>query len=102
MVQIFTKENFKDDVINSKIPVLVDFYAEWCGPCKMMAPIIEEFSVDYEGKYKVGKVNIDQDEQLASEYGVMSIPTIKVFKNGKVVSTSVGATTKAHLLEMMQ
>lgn len=93
-----TSENFNKEVIQSEVPALVDFYADWCGPCKMMAPIMEEISEALGEKATVGKLNIDQNQDLAMEYGVMSIPTILVFKDGKVVKTFVGVTNKNDIL----
>ncbi len=97
----FTKENFNDEVIKSDVPVLVDFYADWCGPCKMMIPVVEELAKTYEGKAKVGKVNVDEQGELAEEFGVMSIPAFVVIKNGKVVDQALGAMTKAKLEAML-
>ena len=97
----FTKENFNDEVIKSDIPVLVDFYADWCGPCKMMMPVVEELAKTYEGKAKVGKVNVDEQGELAEEFGVMSIPSFMVIKNGKVVDQALGAMAKAKLEAML-
>jgi thioredoxin 1 len=93
----FTDSNFDNEVLQSNVPVLVDFYADWCGPCKMMAPIIDELSKEYEGKAKIGKINVDQNGQTAQKYKVMSIPTILVIKNGEVVDTIVGAVPKQQL-----
>ena len=92
--QTFTDNNFKDQVLESKTPVVVDFWAPWCGPCKMVSPIIEELAKDYEGKVVVGKLNVDENQQTAGQYGVMSIPTVMVFKNGKPVQSMVGAQGK--------
>lgn len=96
---MLTKDNFDEVVLKSDKPVLVDFFAEWCGPCRMLGPVLEEFSKEYEGEYVVGKVNIDEQEELAASYGIMSIPTIKVFKNGEVTKTALGFQTKDELLE---
>jgi thioredoxin len=87
---IFSDENFAEEVENSSGVVLVDFFATWCGPCKMLAPVIEELAVEYNGKCKVGKLDVDQAPNMAQKYGVQSIPTILVFKDGKVVDTSLG------------
>jgi len=91
---ILTDKNFEEEVLNSKIPVLVDFWAEWCGPCRMTGPVIDELAKEYEGKIKVGKVNVDENQQTASKYSVMSIPTILLFKDKEVVKTMVGYQTK--------
>ena len=90
----FTETNFQAEVIGSDVPVLVDFWAPWCGPCKMIAPIMEELSNEYDGRLKVGKVNTDDNQQVASQYGIMSIPTIMIFKNGEVVERIIGAHPK--------
>ncbi|MBN2119748.1 MAG: thioredoxin [Candidatus Omnitrophica bacterium] len=89
--------NFKKEVLESDIPALVDFWAEWCGPCLMVAPVLKEIAREYEGKLKVCKVNVDDAPHTASKYGVMSIPTLAVFKNGKVVDKVVGALPKTEL-----
>lgn len=94
MATVFTNENFKSEVLDSDIPVLVDFWAVWCGPCKMLAPTIEQLSKEFEGKAKVGKVNVDDNQQLAAQYGIMSIPTIIIFKGGKVVEQFIGVQPK--------
>jgi thioredoxin 1 len=91
---ILTKENFKAEVLDSKIPVLVDFWATWCGPCKMIGPIIDELAKEYDGKAKVGKVNSEEQTDLAGEYGVISIPTLIFFKNGTPVDQIIGAVPK--------
>ncbi|MDP8264996.1 MAG: thioredoxin [Candidatus Aceula lacicola] len=94
-----TEQNFEQEVIGSDVPVLVDFGAEWCGPCKMMGPIVDELADELAGKAKVGKVNVDEAQGLAVKYGVMSIPTLILFKNGEAVDQSVGAMAKDQLLE---
>lgn len=93
----FTDANFEQEALKSSIPVVVDFYADWCGPCKMIAPIIEQLSGEYEGRVKIGKVNTDENRGVASKYSIMSIPTILFIKDGKVVDTAVGAMPKAAL-----
>lgn len=85
-----TKDNFESEVIKSELPVLLDFWATWCGPCKMLAPIIEQIAEKYEGKAKVGKVNVDEQPELAAAFDVSSIPTVVVMKNGKIANLSVG------------
>lgn len=98
---ILTKENFDNEVLNSDMPVIVDFWASWCGPCKMLAPVIEELAKDLEGRVKVGKVNVDEQNELAAKYQIMSIPTVLLFKNGAVAATSVGVRPKEQLLEAL-
>lgn len=93
----FTTANFEKEVLDADIPVLVDFYADWCGPCKMMAPVIEKLAEEYDGKVKVGKCNIDEEDGLARMYRVMSIPTMKIFVQGKDTATVVGAVPKEQL-----
>jgi len=93
----FTDANFQEEALNSDIPVVIDFYADWCGPCKMMAPIIDELAGVYEGKVKIGKVNTDENRGVASKYSIMSIPTLLFIKNGQVVDTAVGAMPKQAL-----
>lgn len=90
----FTDANFQEEALQSNIPVIVDFYADWCGPCKMMAPIIDQLATEYEGKVKIGKVNTDENRAIASKYNIMSIPTIIFIKDGEVVETTVGALPK--------
>lgn len=97
MAYKFTDDNFQSDAIESSIPVVVDFYADWCGPCKMMSPVIDELASDYEGRVRIGKVNTDENRGVASKYNVMSIPTIILLKDGQVVDTIVGAVPKTVL-----
>ena len=95
-----TSENFEKEVLESNEPVLIDFYATWCGPCKMMSPIVEEIAKELEGKIKVFKVDTDEEQDLAIKYGIMSIPTFMVFKNRKVEKTAVGMRDKEELINM--
>lgn len=91
---IFTDQNFKQEVLDSKTPVLVDFWAEWCMPCRIVSPIVEELGKEYADKLKVGKLNVDENGKTAQSYGVMSIPSLLVFKDGEVVKTMIGAQSK--------
>ncbi|MGN0321896.1 MAG: thioredoxin [Oliverpabstia sp.] len=100
MANVFTTENFEKEVLQSDVPVLVDFWATWCMPCKMLAPVIEEIAAEADG-YKVGKVDVDQEPELAQKYRIMSIPSILVFKNGKVAASTVGVQPKAALKELL-
>jgi len=97
----FTKENFEKEVLESDLPVLVDFWAPWCGPCKMVAPIVKELAEEYSGRLKVGKLNTDDNPTLAERYGIRSIPTLIVFKSGKVVEQLVGALPKSQLRKII-
>ncbi|MBL73239.1 MULTISPECIES: thioredoxin TrxA [Idiomarina] len=94
-------DSFEADVINSDKPVLVDFWAEWCGPCKMIAPILDDISKDYEGRLIIGKLNVDHNDQTPPKYGIRGIPTLLLFKNGEVVATKVGALSRAQLTEFL-
>ena len=96
-----TKENFEAEVLNSEVPVLLDFWATWCGPCMMIAPTLEEIARENEGKLKVGKVNVDNEMELAMQFGVTSIPLLVVMKDGKIVRQSTGARPKNQILEML-
>jgi thioredoxin 1 len=97
-----TKHNFDKEVLNSKEPVLLDFWASWCGPCRMVSPTIDEISEEIKGTVKVGKINIDEEIELASQFKVMSIPTLMVVKNGKVSAQAVGVRPKKDILKMLE
>ena len=99
---IITKQNFEQEVVNAKEPVLVDFWASWCGPCKMLSPVISELADEYEGKVKVGKVNVDEEPELAAKFSIASIPTVVLFKDGEIAETSVGYRPKQQLEEMLK
>ncbi|XWN37545.1 MAG: thioredoxin [Balneola sp.] len=97
----FTDGNFEAEVLNSDKPVLVDFWAEWCGPCRMIGPVVEEMAGEYEGKAKIGKVNVDNNPDISVKYGIRSIPALLIFKNGEVVDQIVGAVPKPHLTKQL-
>src|SRR5580698_3224490 len=97
LIVTLTQENFSKEVLESPKPVLVDFWAEWCGPCKMIAPLLDELAGEYDGSLRIGKVNIDEEQALASEYGVRAIPTLLFFKSGEVAGQHVGMCSKRDL-----
>lgn len=98
----FTDENFEQEVLKSDKPVLVDFWAAWCGPCQMMGPIVEELAGEVKDKYKVGKMNVDENRETAAKFGIMSIPTLIIFKDGKVAKQLVGVQAKENLKEELE
>lgn len=98
---VITKDNFNEEVINSKEPVLLDFWAPWCGPCRMVGPVVEEVAAELAGKAKIGKINVDEQSELSAQFRVMTIPTLMVFKDGKMVSSVVGVKPKKDILRML-
>ena len=102
MVNIFNEENFESEVVNSEKTTIVDFYADWCGPCKIMSPVIDKIAEENAETIKVGKVNVDENQELAMKYNVMSIPTILVFRNGTISKTFVGVTTKEEIEKVIK
>lgn len=99
---VLNKDNFKQEVLESTLPALVDFWAEWCMPCKMVAPTVEAIAKEYEGRLKVCKLNVDDNSEIAVEYGVLSIPTLAIFKEGKIVDRIVGAVPKSVIDEKLK
>ena len=100
MVMKLTQENFAE-IIAGDVPVYVDFWAEWCGPCRRLAPILEELEAESDGRYLVAKVNVDEEGELAHKYGILSIPCVMLFKNSQIINMSVGLVPKAHLLSLL-
>mgnify|MGYP005763565833 FL=1 len=101
-VLTITSKNFEQEVSKSEIPVLLDFWASWCGPCKMLSPIVDEVAEEVNGKVKVGKINVDEEQELARAFNIMSIPTLVVINNGKLVNQSVGVISKQQILDMIK
>lgn len=101
-VLTITSKNFEQEVSKSDVPVLLDFWASWCGPCKMVSPIVDEVAQEVGAKAKVGKINVDEEQELASAFNVMSIPTLVVIHNGKLVNSSVGVRSKQEILDMIK
>lgn len=97
----FTDDNFQKEVLQSNIPVLIDFWAVWCGPCRMIAPIVEDLAKEFNGKVKIGKLDVDNNQQSAINYGVRSIPTLLIFKDGEIVDTIIGAAPKANIVSKL-
>jgi len=94
-------ESFEQEVLNSEVPVLIDYWAEWCGPCKMIAPVLEELAAEYGDKVKIAKLNIDENPETPPKYGIRGIPTLMLFKNGNVEATKIGAVSKSQLAEFI-
>jgi len=97
----FTDANFEQEVLKSELPVLVDFWAVWCGPCKMIAPIVKELATEYDGKVKIGKVDVDNNQDISIKYGIRSIPTLLIFKDGKIAEQIVGAVPKGQIVQKL-
>lgn len=99
MELILTDQSFETEVLRSDLPMLVDFWAPWCGPCRLVGPVVEELAKEYDGKLRVGKLNVDENSQTSAKYNIMSIPTLLVFKGGEVVKTIIGAQSKERLMQ---
>ena len=102
MAKEFTNENFNKEVLDAEMPVLVDFWAEWCGPCRMIAPLIDELDTEFKNQALVGKVNVDSESEISAKYGITSIPTLLFFKNGEVVDKHVGSASKSQLEDKLK
>lgn len=102
MARAISEQDFQNTVLDNKQPVVLDFWAAWCGPCRMLEPTVEELAQEYEGKALIGKVNVDENPQIAMEYGIRSIPTLLFFKDGKLVDRAVGVLTKAQLTQRIE
>ena len=98
----FTNDNFKEKVLDNSGVALVDFWAEWCGPCRLIGPVVEELSKEYDGKAVIGKLNVDDNREIAAQYGIMSIPTLLIFKNGEIVDKHVGVASKSDLKKKIE
>ncbi len=101
MITEITQQNFETEVLNASVPVLVDFWASWCGPCRMLSPVVDELAEQYDGKVKFGKINVDEQPRLAMNYSVESIPTLLLFKDGRPVNKSVGVVPKSSIEQML-
>lgn len=101
LIKHISDDSFEKDVLQSGAPVLVDYWAEWCGPCKMIAPILDEIATGYEGKLQVAKMNVDENREIPGKFGIRGIPTLMIFKNGQLAATKVGALSKSQLTEFI-